>query len=182
MAPPDAVPLPLLLRLLLLLAAAVVTGRAQPVPTCPGIQVAAYAFPAFGTKPGASVRVYVSVRNKGRNPLRDVGLRVSLPQLEVRYKTGAAKVIPAFKWGEGATDPVFEAPQVYWPRFTLNGGQTRLFRLKAQVRKTQLPGTFPVGVAAYRPGLNCSSGPKTPLQVRVDLAGQTNDGTMWFHV
>lgn len=169
MMPPATAPLLPLRRLLLaaaalLLAATLATGQVQPVPTCPGIHVAAHVFPLQG-KAGAPLRVYVSVRNKGRANLKDVGLRVSVP-LDVKYKAGAAKVVPAFKWGEGGAEPVFGKPQGYWPRFALAAGQSRLFRLKAQVRKGQPAGAFPIGVAAYRPGLNCSSGPKKSVQVR----------------
>lgn len=169
MAPPATAPLLALRRLLLaaaalLLTTTLATGQAQRVRTCSGIHVTSHIFPLQG-KAGAPLRDYVSVRNKGRANLKDVGLRVSVP-LDVKYKRGAAKVVPAFKWGEGGAEPIFERPQVYWPRFALAAGQSRLFRLKAHVRKGQPAGAFPIGVAAYRPGLNCSTGPKKPVTVR----------------
>lgn len=71
----------------------------------------AHIFPLQG-KAGKPLRVYVSVRNKGRNAVRNVGLRVSIP-LEVKHKIGGVKVVPAFTRGEGRAESAFERPHIY---------------------------------------------------------------------
>lgn len=156
--------------LLLLLAGAALLARpahAQPPPTCPNLAVAMYARPAAPRKPGARLAVVVKVRNTGAAPLQDVGLRVTVP-LNVTYKR--PMVLPPIKGGPTAR-PVYEFPQIYWPGFSLDGGKSRYFRLRARISKCQPAGTFALEAAAYRLSLNCSTPAIGQARVRACMCG-----------
>jgi hypothetical protein len=135
--------------------------HAQP-PACPDLAVVLSARPTTA-KPGGPLGVRVKVRNAGTTPLQDVGLRLTVPLGGISYHKATAH--PRIAGDDGSYNPFFQAPQVYWPRFSLQAGKARTFTLKARVSKCQAAGTFVLEAAAYLAPLNCST--LKTVQVRV---------------
>ena len=127
------------------------------VPVCPGLQVTATAKPRTTRKP---LTIMAKVRNTGATALPDVGLRVTVPAT-VSYKRATAH--PAIK--DGTRNPIFKAPNTYWPRFSLAAGKARIFKLQGYIDECQVAGAFTVEVAAYIAGSNCTTRAAGPLQV-----------------
>lgn len=154
--------------LLLALVGAIFSGsplmaHAQPAPACPDLAVRMAAKPSIRA-PGSLLFIKVRVVNTGATTLNDVGLRITVP-LSVAYNKAA--VWPRIKGGQGSSSPLFQAPQVYWPNFSLEPKKGRTFRLRGRVSTCQQAGTYTLQAAAYRPSTNCSTPAPKLVQVRV---------------
>lgn len=136
---------------LLTLLAALVSAlpTAAGLSACPSLAVEVSTSPTARKQFGVTVKV----RNIGSAALQNVGLRVTVP-LNVTYDE--VKVQPPLEDGS-AQGPVFLAPYVYWPGFSLKAGKARTFRLEGKVAKCQDPGTFALQAAAYQLSANCST-------------------------
>lgn len=165
-------PLPFVVHLVLVLCLCLISTvvQAQLPPACPALKVSlktnSRAADAKPLRPGHdSLGVMVTVTNVGAAPLEGVGLRVTIP-LQIRYSS--VKISPSIKYG-GSNNPLFQAPQVYWPNFALPVGKTRgrKFLLKGPVSHCQQSGAFTVQAAAYILGRNCSTSAVLPVQVLI---------------